>query len=55
MQRRQRLKSKDAPLEPAIKDLFTSTEGSIRFTRDARRTVTGFVLNAGRVLNFRFR
>jgi len=49
-----RLKSKTAPLEPAIKDLFTTSLGTLHFTRDAQGKVTGFVLNGGRVLNFRF-
>jgi CubicO group peptidase (beta-lactamase class C family) len=49
-----RLKSKTVQLDPAIKDLFTSSEGSIRFTRNPQSKVTGFVLNSGRILNFRF-
>ena len=49
-----RLKSKTVQLEPAIKDLFTSSEGSIRFTRNAQGKVTGSILNSGRILNFRF-
>ncbi len=51
----ERLKAGPATLEPAIKDLFTSPAGNIRFTRDARGQVTGFILGNGRVLNFRFR
>jgi CubicO group peptidase (beta-lactamase class C family) len=50
-----RLKSRPAPLDPAIKDLFTNPGGNFRFTRDAQGKVTGFILNRGRVLNFRFK
>ena len=44
-----------AQLEPAIKDLFTGSRANIRFVRDSRGRVSGFVLNRGRILNFRFR
>lgn len=50
----ERLKNEPARLQPALKDLFTSSLGSVRFTRDAQGRVSGFVLNAGRVLNVRF-
>lgn len=49
-----RLKNEPARLQPALQDLFTSSLGSVRFTRDAQGRVSGFVLNAGRVLNVRF-
>jgi hypothetical protein len=42
-------------LEPAIMDLFTSSLGSLRFTRDPGGRVTGCILNRGRVLGFRFK
>ena len=51
----ERLKSRLSPLQPAIRDLFTNPLGNIRFTRDSQGKVTGFILNRGRVLNFRFR
>lgn len=51
----ERLKSSPLKLEPEIKDLFTSALGTIRFVRDSRGRVAGFVLNRGRILNFRFR
>ena len=51
----ERLKSRPAPLVPAIKDLFTNPLANIRFVRDAQGKVAGFILNRGRVLNFRFR
>jgi CubicO group peptidase (beta-lactamase class C family) len=51
----ERLKSAPALLEPAIKDVFTGSSANIRFVRDARGRVSGFLLNRSRVLNFRFR
>jgi len=50
----ERLKSSPAPLEPAVKDVFLSGGGSIRFVRDRRGKVAGFILNRSRTLNFRF-
>jgi hypothetical protein len=50
-----RLKSAPASLEPAIKDLFTGSQANIRFVRDPRGRVSGFILNRGRILGFRFR
>jgi CubicO group peptidase (beta-lactamase class C family) len=49
-----RLKSAPERLEPATRDLFTGGPGTMRFTRNEKGGVSGFVLNAGRVLNFRF-
>jgi CubicO group peptidase (beta-lactamase class C family) len=51
----ERLKSAPAQLVPAVKDVFTGSQTSIRFARDRRGRVTGFILNRSRVLNFRFR
>jgi CubicO group peptidase (beta-lactamase class C family) len=51
----ERLKSSQSPLEPAIRDLFTNPIGNIRFVRDGQGKVMGFILNRGRILNFRFR
>ncbi len=49
-----RLKHKPAPLEPRTVDVFTTEIGTIRFTRDSNHRVSGFVLNSGRIRNFRF-
>jgi CubicO group peptidase (beta-lactamase class C family) len=53
--RLERLKSRPANLQPVVTDTFTTQVGTIRFVRDASRTVTGFVLEAGRVRRVRFR
>jgi len=50
----ERLKSRPSNLQPAIRDLFMGPLGSMRFIRDAKGQVTGFILNRGRILNFRF-
>jgi hypothetical protein len=39
-----RLKHKPAQLEPTILDVFTAEIGTIRFTRNSRHSVSGFVL-----------
>ena len=49
-----RLKHKPNELEPRVVDVFTSEIGTIRFTRDSGHRVSGFVLNSGRIRNFRF-
>jgi CubicO group peptidase (beta-lactamase class C family) len=49
-----RLKHKPAQLEPTILDVFSAQIGTIRFTRDSNHRVSGFVLNSGRIRNFRF-
>jgi hypothetical protein len=49
-----RLKHKPAPLEPRTLDVFMAEIGTIRFTRDPSHRVSGFVLNSGRIRNFRF-
>jgi len=49
-----RLKHKPAPLEPAVLDVFRAEIGTVRFTRDSKHRVSGFVLNSGRIRNFRF-
>jgi CubicO group peptidase (beta-lactamase class C family) len=49
-----RLKHKPAPLEPRTLDAFTAEIGTIRFTRDSNHRISGFVLNSGRIRNFRF-
>jgi len=49
-----RLKHKPSPLEPRTADVFSAEIGTIRFTRDSNHRVSGFVLNSGRIRNFRF-
>jgi CubicO group peptidase (beta-lactamase class C family) len=49
-----RLKYKNDTLHPAVRDVFTGDIGTVRFTRDANQHITGFILNAGRIQNFRF-
>lgn len=50
-----RLKHKADTLRPAVRDVFTGDIGTVRFMRDAAKGhVSGFVLNAGRIQNFRF-
>jgi CubicO group peptidase (beta-lactamase class C family) len=49
-----RLKHEAEILRPAVRDVFTGEIGTVRFVRDANGHVAGFVLNAGRILNFRF-
>ena len=49
-----RLKNKSDALHPAVRDVFTGEIGTVRFTRDANQHISGFILNAGRIQNFRF-
>jgi CubicO group peptidase (beta-lactamase class C family) len=49
-----RLKSGPDALRPAIPDVFVGDIGKIRFTRDPAGHVSGFILDAGRIQNFRF-
>jgi hypothetical protein len=49
-----RLKNKPDTLHPAVRDVFTGDIGTVRFVRDANQRISGFVLNAGRIQNFRF-
>jgi hypothetical protein len=49
-----RLKSGPDALRPAIRDIFVGDIGKIRFTRDTGGHVSGFILDAGRIQNFRF-
>jgi CubicO group peptidase (beta-lactamase class C family) len=49
-----RLKYKNETLHPAVRDVFTGDIGTVRFTRDANQHISGFILNAGRIQNFRF-
>ena len=43
-----------SPLEPTVSDAFFVQGRTLRFVRDARKQVTAFTLNAGRVKNIRF-
>ena len=52
--RLERLKSAPSVLEPLVTDTFSGQPGIIRFTRDTTNAVTGFVLEAGRVLGMKF-
>jgi hypothetical protein len=49
-----RLKNKPEKLNSAVRDVFTGEIGTVRFTRDANQHISGFILNAGRIQNFRF-
>ena len=49
-----RLKNKAETLRPAVRDVFTGDIGTLRFARDSRQRISGLVLNAGRIRNFRF-
>jgi CubicO group peptidase (beta-lactamase class C family) len=49
-----RLKNKPDPLRPTVRDVFTGEIGTVRFTRDANQHISGFILDAGRIQNFRF-
>lgn len=50
----ERSKVRTAPLEPVLADTFTSQAGVVRFVRNAGGRVTGFTLEAGRVLGVKF-
>jgi len=49
-----RLKHKTETLRPAVRDVFIGDIGTVRFTRDSNQRISGFILNAGRIRNFRF-
>ena len=49
-----RLRHNPEKLEPAQPSAFLASIGTMRFERDATSRVIGFVLNGGRVRNFRF-
>jgi len=50
-----RLKATPDTLDPIAKDLFRGALGIFEFRRDNNGRVSGFILNSGRVRNFRFR
>jgi CubicO group peptidase (beta-lactamase class C family) len=49
-----RIKHKPDMLRPVMRDVFVGEIGTVRFTRDAHRSVCGFILDAGRIQNFKF-
>ncbi len=49
-----RLKYRPMALEPCVRDSYSSSLGTIRFTRDTSQHISGFVLDAARIRNFRF-
>jgi len=49
-----RLKHKPDTLDPRVRDVFSGDIGTIRFTRDSKHRVSGFLLSTGRIRNFRF-
>jgi CubicO group peptidase (beta-lactamase class C family) len=49
-----RLKSDPDTLHPVTRDFFTADVGKIRFTRNSKGVITGFLLSTGRVLDLRF-
>jgi len=49
-----RLKHKPDSLAPRTRDAFSGEIGTIHFTRDSNHRVSGFLLNTGRIRNFRF-
>ena len=48
------LKNDPDPLRPVARDFFAASVGKIRFTRNAKGEVSGFLLSTGRVNNLRF-
>jgi hypothetical protein len=50
----ERTKLRPTPLEPVLADTFTSPAGALRFVRNAGGGVTGFTLEAGRVVGVKF-
>jgi len=49
-----RLKHKPDTLRPTMRDYFVGDVGTLHFTRDASQHISGFILDAGRIQNFRF-
>ena len=48
-----RFKNEPDALQPVGRDLFVGSIGNIRFTRNSHGDVSGFILNNGRIQNFR--
>jgi CubicO group peptidase (beta-lactamase class C family) len=49
-----RLKHKPDTLRPTMRDVFVGEIGTVRFTRDAKQHISGFILDADRIQNFQF-
>jgi hypothetical protein len=49
-----RLKSKPQKLRPTLADYFEGPIGNLHFQHDQSGKITGFLLNSGRIRNFRF-
>ncbi len=49
-----RLKHEPDELHPVTRDFFAGPIGNIRFTRDAKGKISGFVLSTGRIKNMKF-
>src|ERR1700722_13508024 len=49
-----RLKSKPQKLRPTLLDYFEGPAGDLHFQRDSAGNISGFLLNSGRIKNFRF-
>jgi hypothetical protein len=49
-----RLKSKPQKLRPTLADYFEGPTGDLHFQRDQSSRITGFLLDTGRIKNFRF-
>jgi len=49
-----RIKSDPDTLHPVTRDFFTADVGKIRFTRNSKGVITGFLLSTGRVIDLRF-
>lgn len=48
------LKHEADTLTPTTTDVFTGDIGTVRFTRDTSKRISGFILDADRIQNFRF-
>jgi CubicO group peptidase (beta-lactamase class C family) len=49
-----RPRHKSDTLRPAMRDVFVGEIGTLRFTRNAKKQITGFILDADRIQNFQF-
>jgi hypothetical protein len=49
-----RLKNDPDPLRPVAPDFFNANLGKIRFTRDSKGAINGFLLSTGRIIDLRF-
>jgi hypothetical protein len=49
-----RLKNKPDSLRPTTQDVFIGQIGTLRFARDAKGRISGFILDAGRIQGFQF-